>query len=60
MKSYYAWTSQADRWAACVDFGSPMSAWTQEMHDALDHCNGDRMAAQQYLRNQRLNSDQKD
>lgn len=32
MKSYYFWTSQANRWADCVDFGSPVSAWSSAMH----------------------------
>ncbi|NIJ81203.1 hypothetical protein FHT10_002360 [Xanthomonas arboricola] len=31
MPSYGFWTSQARRWGACVDFGSPMSAWSTAM-----------------------------
>ena len=29
--SYYFWISQAQRYQAAVDFGSPISAWTSEM-----------------------------
>lgn len=32
MTSYGFWTSQARRWSASVDFGSPLSAWTAAMH----------------------------
>ena len=33
MPPYSFWTEQAARWSQCVDFGSPMSAWTPAMHD---------------------------
>lgn len=32
MKPYYEWTLLAQRWGVCVDFASPMSAWTPAMH----------------------------
>jgi len=28
---YYFWISQAQRWGKCVNYGSPLSAWTPEM-----------------------------
>lgn len=31
MASYYHWISQAQRWQRCVDFASPMTAWTDAM-----------------------------
>ena len=33
MTPYYFWTAQAQRWSKSVDFGSPMSAWTQAMRE---------------------------
>lgn len=50
MTSYQFWTEQAERWNKCVDYGSPMSAWTQEMHCVLGECGGDRLKATQVLR----------
>lgn len=31
MASYAFWMAQSARWDRCVDFGSPMSAWTAAM-----------------------------
>lgn len=50
---YSFWTEQARRWAECVDYGSPMSAWTAEMHETLSECGGDRLKATEALRQRR-------
>lgn len=31
LKPYWFWIENAKRFDKCVDFGSPMSAWTDEM-----------------------------
>lgn len=49
MASYTHWTLLANRWAACVNYGSPISAWTSEMHTILKECGGDTLAAGQEL-----------
>lgn len=49
MPSYTHWTLLANRWAACVNYGSPISAWTSEMHTILKECGGDKLAAYQEL-----------
>ncbi len=36
MASYGFWMSHACRWDACVDFGSPMSAWSSVMFAEWD------------------------
>lgn len=51
---YSFWTEQARRWAKCVDYGSPMSAWTAEMQEILTECGGDRLKATEALRLRRL------
>lgn len=28
---YSFWIAQANRWSQCVDFGSPISAWSRDM-----------------------------
>mgnify|MGYP007008285190 CR=1 FL=1 len=50
---YSFWTEQARRWDKCVDYGSPMSAWTAEMHETLSECGGDRLKATEALRQRR-------
>ena len=49
MASYAHWTLLAKRWGECVDYGSPSSAWTREMHTILKECAGDTKAATQEL-----------
>jgi len=34
-----------NRWQAAVDYSSPMTAWTQEMHKVLAECGGDKLKA---------------
>lgn len=34
--SYQFWTEQANRWSKSVDFGSPMTAWTDAMMREYD------------------------
>lgn len=58
--SYQFWMEQAQRWQAAVDYGSPMSAWTDRMHKFYREANGDTMAARKLLladnRNRRNNA----
>lgn len=49
MASYTHWTLLAQRWSECVNYGSPISAWTHEMHTILKECGGDTLAAYQEL-----------
>lgn len=53
MKSYQFWTEQAKRWSESVDYGSPMSAWTSQMFEILNQCNGDKLKATIILREQK-------
>ncbi len=56
MKSYQFWTEQAKRWSESVDYGSPMSAWTSQMFEILNQCNGDKLKATIILREQKKNN----
>ena len=57
MPSYTHWMLLAKRWSECVDYGSPVSAWTREMHAILKECAGDTQAAYRELcRRRALNS----
>ena len=38
-----------NRWQAAVDYASPMTAWTQEMHKVLAECGGDKRKAARVL-----------
>lgn len=49
MASYTHWTQLAQRWSECVDYGSPISAWTREMRTILNECDGDTLAATKEL-----------
>ena len=51
--TYNFLTEQARRWDKCVDYGSPMSAWTAEMHETLTECGGDRLKSTEALRQRR-------
>lgn len=53
MASAFFWMDQARRWSACVDYGSPMGAWTQEMRDVLREHDGDKRTAMDEIRRRR-------
>jgi len=50
MKTYNEQLATARRWDKSVDFSSPMTAWTQEMFDALMKCDGDKQKATKMLK----------
>jgi hypothetical protein len=41
--------AQADRWHGSVNYGSVMSAWTQDMFQILKECDGDKAKATEVL-----------
>lgn len=53
MKSYSFWIDQARRWDECVDYGSPITAWSSRMFDILRECDGDKLKASEVLQNER-------
>lgn len=55
MSSYNFWIEQADRWQKCVDFGSPISAWTLEMHETLKEFDGNSLMAGAAINTRRAN-----
>jgi hypothetical protein len=44
------------KWQACVDFASPITAWTSRMHEILDKCDGDRLKATFQLQKEKANA----
>lgn len=56
MASYTHWLMLSMKWQACVDFGSPITAWTSRMHEILDECNGNRLQATFQLQKEKANA----
>jgi len=50
MVNYNFWISRSNRWAAVVDYASPVSAWTTDMFKILEQCNGNKVQATKELR----------
>lgn len=55
MVSYTHWLMLSIRWRKCVDYASPVSAWTKRMFEILNECNGDKLKATNQLRLEQLN-----
>jgi hypothetical protein len=48
----------ARRWAKTVDYASPISSWTDDMHEILHRNNGNKIEASKILQQKRFDEDQ--
>ena len=50
MTSYNFWIQQAKRFDNCVDYGSPVTAWNNDMFRILKECSNDiLLASKKYM-----------
>lgn len=57
MKTYSHWLSLAKRYDKIVDYGSPVTAWTNEMFEALNKANGDKLEAMRIIKEGKKHAD---